>query len=411
MRTIKMLGSGALLLLSLSMPIRVRADVDPEATLKAMSAHFDAGVQEAKDKNKDPDIEALRKQVADKAKESVKGVDPQKIEPTKGLAWALLFNIADEPRKMIVAAERFLTSNPAPQLKFNAQMTLLDGYLLTEDADAFVKTMQDIKPASPGMAVQIAITAANDIGLVADKKGAKAGLALLKHVEDQVPFDQFLTPRGVQTADRTAFEIANARADLLENDGRHAEAIASLEEGAKHLSPHSAYAPDFASKTALMKMTGAPAPAHKHDRRYGEFPGLEAYKGKVVILDFMAHWCAGCKLALPDLKKLYADLHAKGLEVVSVTGYYGGYGKEKGLTPEAEFAKMAGFIAENGMTWPMIFGDASNAEHYIVNGIPHFVVIDPSGRVNSVTIGYSPALLAKMRQTVESLLGKQASAK
>ena len=411
MRRTKTMWLASMVFVGLLAPGVVRADVDPEAELKAITAHVQAEIKDAQDKKLDPDMTALRKEYADKAKEAGKGVDPSKVDPAKGMAWAQLFGAAQEPKKMIAAAERFLTSNPAPQPKFNAQMTILRGYSQAEDANGIIKTVKEIQPSTPMMAMQLAATTTNYLDTVAEKKGSKSALALLKQVEALVPFEQLKTPQELNAGDSIRLEISGARADLLDKDGKRAEALAALEEGKKHLSPKSRYAPAFAAKTTFISLPGTPAPVLKRERGYGEFTSLDAYKGKVVVLDFMAHWCGPCKAAFPDMKKMYDDLHSKGLEVVSITNYYGFFDNERGLKPDAEFAKMEGFVAKYNLTWPVVFGDKSNAENYGVSGIPHFVIIDQTGKVNSISVGYTPELHAKLRKTVESLLNRKVALK
>jgi thiol-disulfide isomerase/thioredoxin len=411
MRRTKTMWLGSMVLMGLFAPGMVRADVDPEAELKAISAHVQAEIKDAQDKKVEPDMTALRKEYADMAKTAAKGVDPAKVEPAKAMAWARLFSAAQDPQKMIAAARRFLTSNPEPQPKFNALMTILGGYAQSEDADGIIKTVKEIQPSTPMMAIQLAGTTANDIDTVTDKKGLKPALALLKQVEALVPFDQLKTPQEINAGDSILLEMSSAEAVVLDKMGKRGEALATLEAGKKRLSPKSRFAAGFTSKYNFISLPGSTAPVLKRERGYGAFTSLDAYKGKVVVLDFMAHWCPPCKAAFPDMKKMYDDLHGEGLEVVSITNYYGFFDKEKGLTPDAEFARMEGFVEKYHLTWPVVFGDPSNAENYGVSGIPHFVIIDRTGKVNSITVGYTPELHAKLRKTVESLLSRKVALK
>lgn len=413
MRRTKRMWLGSVALMGLLAPSMVRADVDPEAELTALQARVTALIQESRDKKVPLDTKALIKERLERAKEDTKGIDPATVAPAKGLAWAQLFSIAQEPEKMRQAAERFLTSNPAPGPKLDAQIMILNGDVQAKDADAVLKLLKEMKPTSPQTAVRVAsITAGSGVmSLITEKKGAAEALALLTQAESQVPFDQFKTDLELKSKDLVIYTLTNARAEIFTKEGKTAEQIQTLEAGVKKLSPGSQYASALSSKINFVKVVGAPAPPLKRERGYGEFTSLEAYKGKVVVLDFMAHWCPPCKASLPEMKKMYNDLHSKGLEVVSLTSYYGYFDQEKNLTPDQEFAKMQGFVEKYGMTWPVVFSDRTNSTNYGVSGIPQFVIIDQTGKVHSIVVGYSPQLHAEMRKTIEDLLNKKVALK
>src|SRR5437870_7392214 len=70
---------------------------DPDGALREINQWVTDQVRQARDSNKPVDVNALRKGQADRAREAVKGVDPQTVEAAKGLAWAQLFDLAGMP--------------------------------------------------------------------------------------------------------------------------------------------------------------------------------------------------------------------------------------------------------------------------------------------------------------------------
>ena len=46
---------------------------------------------------------------------------------------------------------------------------------------------------------------------------------------------------------------------------------------------------------------------------------LSDFKNKVLLLDFWASWCAGCRITHPDLVKVYDQYKDKGFEIISIS--------------------------------------------------------------------------------------------
>jgi thiol-disulfide isomerase/thioredoxin len=82
------------------------------------------------------------------------------------------------------------------------------------------------------------------------------------------------------------------------------------------------------------------------------------WKGKVVLVDFWATWCPPCIAAMPKLKKLYIDYHAKGLEIV-------------GVSSDAEVGQLKDFLNKNkDLAWPQLFDAKAAAENADPEGPP-----------------------------------------
>jgi thiol-disulfide isomerase/thioredoxin len=121
---------------------------------------------------------------------------------------------------------------------------------------------------------------------------------------------------------------------------------------------------------------------------------LRDLKGKVVVVDFWATWCGPCIASFPNIRELQARYKDYPVVILGVTSLQGTHYARKAddwrktekidtrNDPAREFALMSEFIKDMDMTWAVAFGnqDVFNPE-YGVRGIPHVVIIDPTGVV------------------------------
>jgi thiol-disulfide isomerase/thioredoxin len=134
-----------------------------------------------------------------------------------------------------------------------------------------------------------------------------------------------------------------------------------------------------------------PAPGWKLTDLNGRSVSFSDFRGKVVILDFWATWCAPCRVEIPQFVALQKQYGAKGLTVIGVSL------DEQGLDVVKKFVKR---LAVN---YPIVIGNEKVAEAYGgIDAIPTTFVIDRQGRIMSRHMGYDDK--AVFEKEIQSLL-------
>jgi thiol-disulfide isomerase/thioredoxin len=146
-----------------------------------------------------------------------------------------------------------------------------------------------------------------------------------------------------------------------------------------------------------MDLVGTFAPTWKDVEAVGGTfpPTIATLRGRVVLLDFWATWCAPCRVVVPKLSALQARYGAQGLSVLGVS------------TEDPQ--EVALFAQRMAMRYAV--GSDRHAEttrSYGVVSLPTLVVIDKRGVVRDVAIGYDSSADARLERGVRSLLAEAA---
>jgi len=127
--------------------------------------------------------------------------------------------------------------------------------------------------------------------------------------------------------------------------------------------------------------------------RGSEQIALADFRGKTVVLNFFASWCAPCELEAADLQRTWQEYTPRG-EVTFL-----------GVAIEDEYSAARGFLDKHGLTYPAVFDAGSSMMRaYRVTGIPTTVVIDAAGRVVSRYAGtfVGDAGRARLRSRIDA---------
>jgi thiol-disulfide isomerase/thioredoxin len=101
-------------------------------------------------------------------------------------------------------------------------------------------------------------------------------------------------------------------------------------------------------------------------------------RGKVVLIDFWASWCAPCILAIPHLSQLQEKYRARGFQVVGVS-----------MDDSANTTKET--MQKIRFNYPVLLGDAKLGNLYGgVLGLPLQILVGADGKVLAIRSGEFP---------------------
>jgi peroxiredoxin len=118
-----------------------------------------------------------------------------------------------------------------------------------------------------------------------------------------------------------------------------------------------------------------PAPEFALQDSSGKTISLKNYRGKVVLLDFWATWCHGCKEEIPWFSEFARIYGAKGLTVVGISLDGDGW---KVVKPFIDTAKVP---------YPILLGNDATAKKYGIENMPDTFLIDREGRIAAAYAG------------------------
>jgi peroxiredoxin len=102
---------------------------------------------------------------------------------------------------------------------------------------------------------------------------------------------------------------------------------------------------------------------------------LSKYKGKVVLLNFWATWCHGCKEELPWIVDYQTKYKRQGLAVIGISMDEDGW---KTVRP---------FLKTHKLNYPVILGSEALAQQYALDNMPMTILIGRDGKVAATHVG------------------------
>ncbi|MFZ0705233.1 MAG: TlpA disulfide reductase family protein [Candidatus Korobacteraceae bacterium] len=146
-------------------------------------------------------------------------------------------------------------------------------------------------------------------------------------------------------------------------------------------------------------VTGVQAPDFELVSLDGQKVKLSDFRGKAVVLNFWATWCAPCKVEMPwfvDLQKQYAH---EGLVIVGVA------------MDDSDPQKIAQFASEMGVNYPVLLGTNNVSDEYgDVEYLPTTFYINRQGKIVVKVAGLAgkPEIEGDVKKALDSDTGKRA---
>lgn len=101
----------------------------------------------------------------------------------------------------------------------------------------------------------------------------------------------------------------------------------------------------------------------------GKTVKLSKYKGKVVLVNFWATWCAPCVAEVPELVK-WQNEHKDELQILGIT------------YPPASLRKIRRFVRDHGINYPIVLGSKATKRLFEPSdNLPITVIIDRDGNI------------------------------
>jgi len=125
----------------------------------------------------------------------------------------------------------------------------------------------------------------------------------------------------------------------------------------------------------------------------GHQQSLAQWRGKVVVVNFWATWCAPCREEMPEFVKMQREFGPRGLQFVGIA------------VDQPE--KVGQFAKELDLNYPALIGgygavELSKTLGNRLSALPFTIVIGRNGMVSQTQLG--PFDPTKLRSTIDNLL-------
>jgi len=125
----------------------------------------------------------------------------------------------------------------------------------------------------------------------------------------------------------------------------------------------------------------------------GKQASLNDYRGKVVLLNFWATWCAPCRKEMPSIQTLWDHYKDRDLVVLAVSEDVG------------EREQVAAFIRKIKVNFPILLDhDLQIGDRYMLPGLPTTYLIGRDGTIAATIVGMQDWSRREAQSLIQYLL-------
>jgi hypothetical protein len=325
-----------------------------------------------------PELAARQKRAA----ELLKSVNPSRIEPREGLAYAEVYASVRLYRRQKIAATRFLRTNPTGADAYRAYRHIFEAALGDRDAETAFIALRQANPTTSRDRAEFV------------RRAATYGAYVIGLQDKHMALDAIEIALGkLQSGDLSGseasdfrLEVATSKAQILADLGHAASAEKTMRDAAAGFPAESDEARRAQLLARFFGMVGSPAPT-----ALAPFAALPS--GQVSAILFYDRNLAASDEALAALGKVSANLRSFGITRVPADS----------RQEATELAAIAAHREAKAIPFPTSVG---SPELYRTMGIataPAFVGIDRQGKVARVLLGFSREAFDEFRAALARL--------
>ncbi len=117
---------------------------------------------------------------------------------------------------------------------------------------------------------------------------------------------------------------------------------------------------------------------------------------KITFVSFWATWCPPCRKEQPVLQKIYHKYKEKGVTIIGVN-----------VEKPNRVNVIKAFVKKNGLTFPILLDQHDSLSRQLkVRGIPALFIIDNTGKILEVHVGFGPGAEEEYTHIIEKYVGK-----